>query len=439
MRKTMKCMSILLALMFLVAGICVVPTAAADVTYSVSPVIGATGETVTVSVSVSTSVELWGSNVQLKYNPAELEVVSCAIGGAAAAGSSVNDSGSSVNFSGMYSAKSGTIFTVSFKILMESGKSALTLSSSENTDVDGATHSYAVSNGSITVLNKVPAEKITLDKTKVTLKKGDTAKLKATVSPSNTTDSNVTYYSSDDDIATVSSDGTITAVKGGTATITAIAGGKSAKCTVTVTVAMTGVKADGSTSRKAVVGDKINLSVLKVPADSTDVVTAKWTTSNPNVATVLNGTVTAVAPGEATITATVNKWKVDYKITVSEKTGESTTVQESTTEESTTVEESTTEESTTEVSTTYPFVTEPTTPPYFESTTREDFSLVEPTSIENFNENDAKDTDGYLYLLILATAGVVTVVIGAVTFFVTKGYYGTKKKQKIIVEEKFKR
>ena len=437
MKKTMKSISILIALMFLVTGICVVPTAAADVTYSVSPVIGATGETVTVSVSLSTSVDLWGSNVQLKYNPAELQVVSYDKGSVVSNGS-INDSGSSVNFSGTYSAKSGTVFTVKFKILMESGKASLTLSSSENTNVDGTTHSYTVSNGSITVFNKVPAEKITLDKTSVSLKKGETAKLKATVSPSNTTENSVSYYSSDDDIATVSADGTITAVKGGTATITAMAGEKSAKCTVTVSVAMTGVKADGNTSRKAVVGDKINLSVLKVPADATDAATAKWTTSNPNVATVSsNGAVTAVAPGEVTITATVNKWKVDYKITIADKTGESTTA-ESTTEESTTAEESTTEENTTEESTTYIFVTEPTTS-YFDTTTREDFSLVEPTSNEYLNENDAKDTDGYIYLLILATAGVVTVVIGAVTFFVTKGYYGTKKKQKIIVEEKFKR
>jgi uncharacterized protein YjdB len=436
MKKTMKSISILIALMFLVTGICVVPTAAADVTYSVSPVIGATGETVTVAVSLSTSVDLWGSNVQLKYNPAELQVVSFEKGSVVSNGS-INDSGSSVNFSGVYGAKSGTVFTVSFKILMESGKSSLVLSSSENTDTDGKDHSYTVSNGSVTVLNKVPAEKVTLDKTSVSLKKGETAKLKATVSPSNTTDNVVTYYSSDDDIVTVSADGTITAVKGGTATITALAGEKTAKCTVTVSVTMTGIKADGNTSRNAFVGDKINLSVLKVPADATDAATAKWTTSNPNVATVSsNGVVTAVAPGETTITATVNKWKVDYKITIADKTGESTTA-ESTTEESTTVEESTTEENTTEESTTYIFVTEPTTS-YFD-TTMEDFSLVEPTSNEFANEYNEGENSGYLYLLILATAGVVTVVIGAVTFFVTKGYYGTKKKQKIIVEEKFKR
>ncbi len=435
MKKTIKSISILLSFMFLIISVCAVPTAAADVTYSVSSVVGGTGETVTVLVSVSTSIDLHEANVSLKYNPEELQVVNCAVGGAASSESSVNNTGSSVSFSGTFNAKSGTVFTISFKILKESGETRLSLSSSNNIDVDGVVHDYTVSNGSITILNKIPVEKITLDKTSVTLKKGDTTKIKATVSPSNTTDSSVTYYSSDDDIATVSDDGTITAVKGGTVTITALAGEKAAKCKVTVTVAQTGIKANGSTSRNAVVGDKINLSVVKVPADTTDNLTAKWTTSNPDIATVTsNGTVTAVSPGEVTITATVSKWKVDYKITVTEKTDESTTTEESTTDESTTVEESTTEESTTDV-----FATEPTRPSFTVPTTREEFSLVEPTSNENLNENGVKGTDEYMHLLILATAGVVVVVIGAVTFFVGKGYLGKKKKQKIIVEEKFKR
>lgn len=429
MKKTIKSIAILLSLIFLITGICVVPTAAADVIYSVTPAIGATGETVTVSVSLSTSVDLWGANVSLKYNPEELQVVSCAAGEAVSS-SNLYDTGSSVDFTGAYNAKSGTIFTVSFKILKESGKSALTLSSSKNIDANDVTYSYSVSNSSITVLNKIPVEKVSLDKTSVILKKGETTKITATVSPSDTTDSKVIFYSSDDDIATVSKDGVITAVKGGTATITALAGEKSAKCNVTVTVPMTGIKAVGSTSRNAVVGDKINLSVVKAPADATDSLTVKWTTSNPNVAAVAsNGTVTAAAVGEATITAKVNSWTVTYKITVAEKTGESTT------EESTTVEESTTEESTTDA-----FVTQPITRPQFtEPTTKEEFSLVDPPKNENLNENDVKDTDKYLRFLIIAAVGVVTVVIGAVAFFVTKGYYSKSKKQKIVVEEKFKR
>ncbi len=414
--------------MFLITGICVIPASAADVTYSVSPAVGATGETVTVAVSVSTTIDLWGSNVQLKYNPEELQVVNCATGGAVSNGS-VKDSGTSVNFSGMYGAKSGTVFTVSFKILKESGKASLTLSSSENTDFDGATHDYSVSNGSITIVNKIPAEKVTLDKTTITLEKGKTAKLKATVSPENSTDTNVNFYSSDDNVVTVSNDGTITAVSGGTATITVFAGEKTAKCTVTVSVPMTGIKADGSTTRKMAVGEKINLSVLKVPSDATDSVTASWTSSNPQVASVKAGTVTAVSKGEATITAKVNSWTVTYKITVDEKTDESTTA-ESTTDESTT-DESTTDESTTDV-----FTTESTTrPPYFtETTTKEEFSLVEPTSNENITENN-KNAEFDRYIFVVA-AIVIAVVAGTVAFLVLRGYKGKNKKQKIIVEEK---
>ncbi len=431
MKKTMKSISILLTLMFLVTGLCVIPVSAADVTYSVSPAIGATGETVSVSVSLSTSVDLWGSNVQLKYNPAELQVVECAKGGIVSSGS-INDSGTSVNFSGMYSAKSGTIFTVQFKILKESGKASLTLSSSENTDVNSVTYDdIAISNGSITVLNKVPVEKVTLDKTSLSLKKGEKAKITATVSPANTTSSGISFYSSDDDIATVSDDGTITAVKGGTATITALAGEKSAKCTVTVSVPMTGTKADGGTTKKMAVGDTVNLTVLKVPSDATDKVTASWTSSNPQVASVKAGTVTAVSVGEATITATVNKWTVTYKITVTEKTDESTTAVESTTDESTTVPESTTDV----------FATEPTTRPIFTTvpTTKEEFSLVEPIINGNLNGDNGKNNERYKQLLVIASAVVVVVVIGTVSFFVLKGYRGKNKKQRIIVEEKFRR
>lgn len=431
MKKILKSISILLALMLLVLSVGVIPVSAADVTYSVSPAKGATGETVTVAVSLSTSIDLWGSNVQLKYNPSELQVVDYAKGSAVSNGS-INDSGSSVNFSGMYSAKSGTVFTVSFKILKESGKASLTLSSTENTDNAGEIYNnISVSNSSITIVNSVPAEKITLDKTSISLEKGKTAVIKATVTPANAT-TGISFYSSDDDIVTVSDDGKITAVKGGTATITAISGDVSAKCTVTVSVPMTGIKADGSTDRKMAVGETINLKVLKVPADATDKVTASWSTSNPEIATVKSGVVTAVAVGEATITAKAGKWTATYKITVTENGEESTTL-ESTTAESTTDESTTGEESTTDI-----FTTEPTTRPIFttEPTTKEEFSLVEPTTNHNAMQNNT-NPNASRYIVVVA-AVVIAVVAGAVAFLVLRGYKGKNKKQRIIVEEKFR-
>lgn len=432
MKKTIKSISVLLALMLLVSSIGVIPVSAADVTYSVSSAKGATGDTVSVSVSLSTSVDLWGSNVQLKYNPAELQVVNYKTGSAVSNGS-INDSGTSVNFSGVYGAKSGTVFTVSFKILKESGKSSLTLSSSENTDNNGAMYNdIGFSNGSIVIVNSVPAENITLDKTSVTLQKGKTTVLKATVTPENAT-TGVTFYSSDDDIATVSEDGTITAVKGGTAIITALSGEKSAKCTVTVSVPMTGIKADGSTTRKMAVGEKINLTVLKVPADATDEVTAGWSSSNPEIADVKAGVVTAVAVGEATITAKAGKWTVTYKITVTEKGDESTT-EESTTPESTTGDESTTESTTVVAPPTGTTVPQTIAPPF--GSTDEDFSLVEPTTNENALQN-MNNPDANKYIFIVAAA-VIAVVAGTVAFLVIRGYKGKGKKQKVIVEEKFR-
>ena len=79
----------------------------------------------------------------------------------------------------------------------------------------------------------VAVEKVTLDKTSAELTVGDTATLKASVTPDNATDKTVTWTSSDDSVASVK-DGVVTAVKAGTATITAKSGDKTATCTVTV-------------------------------------------------------------------------------------------------------------------------------------------------------------------------------------------------------------
>ncbi len=86
----------------------------------------------------------------------------------------------------------------------------------------------------VTVTKKViPATAVKLDKTNVTLEKGDVAKLTAKVTPSNTTDK-LTWKSSDTKVATVK-DGVITAKSIGTTKITVkTSSGKTATCKVTV-------------------------------------------------------------------------------------------------------------------------------------------------------------------------------------------------------------
>ncbi len=75
---------------------------------------------------------------------------------------------------------------------------------------------------------------ITLDKTTLALQQGESGKLTASVTPANATES-LTWTSSNKNVATVASDGTVAAGNPGTAVITAASsGGVKATCTVTV-------------------------------------------------------------------------------------------------------------------------------------------------------------------------------------------------------------
>lgn len=89
---------------------------------------------------------------------------------------------------------------------------------------------------SCTVTVVVPVRGISLNKTSLTLPEGNSETLTATINPSNATNQNVTWNSSDTSVATVDASGKVTAVKAGTATITVTTkdGGKTATCSVTV-------------------------------------------------------------------------------------------------------------------------------------------------------------------------------------------------------------
>lgn len=77
---------------------------------------------------------------------------------------------------------------------------------------------------------------VTLNQTTLSLESGKTGKLSTTVLPASAADKSIIWSSSKTDVASVSSNGTVTAKKAGTAVITATAvNGKNASCTVTVT------------------------------------------------------------------------------------------------------------------------------------------------------------------------------------------------------------
>ena len=81
----------------------------------------------------------------------------------------------------------------------------------------------------------IELESISLDQTSVTLDEGDTLQLTAQAHPDGAKLPQLTWSSSDEDIASVNASGLVTAVKEGTAVITAAAeGGITASCTVEV-------------------------------------------------------------------------------------------------------------------------------------------------------------------------------------------------------------
>lgn len=172
---------------------------------------------------------------------------------------------------------------------------------------------------------KVPihTESIALNKTEITdLLKGKTEKLEVSFIPSNTEDSReVKWTSSAADIAAVDANGTVKALKEGTATITATtADGKhTASCTVTVKeIHLTDVKLDEMKNPSELFkGEKHQIKIGLNPIDTTDNVIYTFASSDEKVVSVdKNGMVTALKNGKATITITVKTTNTDFEKTL---------------------------------------------------------------------------------------------------------------------------
>ena len=125
---------------------------------------------------------------------------------------------------------------------------------------------------------------ISIDKTSIQLKVGETMTLSATVNPSNASDKTVTWSSSDVSIAAVD-DGIVKALKIGTATIKAKAGDKTATCSITIVpTEVSSITLDKS-SASLKVGDTVTLIATVSPEDATDR-TVIWASSDTTVITV---------------------------------------------------------------------------------------------------------------------------------------------------------
>lgn len=153
----------------------------------------------------------------------------------------------------------------------------------------------------VTVLPQ-PVTSIKLNTTSISWEVGRSGSFTATVSPSNATNKNVTWKSSNTAVATVSSAGLLKAVGAGTATITCTAAdgsGVTAKCAVTVKATSISSILLTSTASSIYVGNHAYIQATTTPANKK----VTYSSGNTSVATVTQGgVVTGVSAGKAIIT-----------------------------------------------------------------------------------------------------------------------------------------
>ena len=169
---------------------------------------------------------------------------------------------------------------------------------------------------------KVTAKDITVpDNLDVQLNDGNETSIEATISPADATDVEVGYASTDEAVAAVDKDGKVQVRQPG-------------ECDIVTTLMQDGEKVTEKTTHvkafyevesitldsnegKLTVGNSHTIKATVAPEEIAAETTIEWSSSNEKVATVdENGKVTAIAAGEATITATAGEESANYEVTV---------------------------------------------------------------------------------------------------------------------------
>ncbi len=221
------------------------------------------------------------------------------------------------------SVKKGTEFWLNATILPETADNKkVTWSSSDTTlatvDQDGKVTTLAVGTVTIACVSQdngtaaycivditEPVTGLTLNTYYQEMVSGTKFVIVPTVLPIDAPNKSVTYTSSDTEIATVDSNGIVTALKGGDCEIivTTVESNLSAKCTIKVKEYVTSVEISGNPTNLNV-NKTVALSVA-VGSESASNKNVIWSSSNTSLATVdQSGKVTGVKPGNVVITAT---------------------------------------------------------------------------------------------------------------------------------------
>ena len=172
---------------------------------------------------------------------------------------------------------------------------------------------------------KVAAKDITVpDSLDVKLNDCNETSIEATVSPADATDVEVKYASTDEAVATVDKDGKVQILQPGECDIATTLTQEGKKVVEKKTHIKAFYEVEGITLDKTegilAAGNTVTLNATVLPEEIADETIVTWTSSDEKVATVdENGKVTAIAAGEATITANAGEKSTTYKLTVQAK------------------------------------------------------------------------------------------------------------------------
>ena len=179
------------------------------------------------------------------------------------------------------------------------------------TTIDGKKTAQA----NVVVVDKiVPVSAISLNKSLLDLYVNDSYNLVATVTPSNATNKNVTWTSSNPSVATVNN-GVVKGVSKGTSVITVktVDSGKTAKCTVNVSDKVVTVDAVSITLDKeqatVIKGNELSIKATVIPSNATNK-NVTWTSNDTDVVKIENGKIKAVGYGTTTVVAKTHNGKV---------------------------------------------------------------------------------------------------------------------------------
>lgn len=174
------------------------------------------------------------------------------------------------------------------------------------------THVEAVCHVQVTAA-EIKVEEVNLSHTEMLLAKGYSIALEASVLPVNADDKTIRFKSSNEAVVSVAEDGLVTGNAIGEADVYAIAAnGVMAKCHVKVVDKALYLDLNEAVMAKGAVR---KLVLSRVPEDGFSG-NVSWTSSNTDVVTVSDGTVTAVGEGNAKVTASIGEFAAECAVEV---------------------------------------------------------------------------------------------------------------------------